>query len=119
MLNETYLDKLATRILEQYSSEFLNIVVVLPNKRARVFLIAAFQKQIKNNIFAPQITNIEDFVQDIADIRSIDPIEQLFEFYDVYLQLTAPEKQQNFDVFANWAKTCAWFLCWNAILYYL
>jgi hypothetical protein len=28
------------------------------------------------------------FIQDIAGIRTVDPIELLFEFYDVYLSVT-------------------------------
>jgi hypothetical protein len=38
-------------------------------------------------IFFPEIISIEDFIQDIAGIRTVDPIE-LFEFYDVYLSVT-------------------------------
>jgi hypothetical protein len=44
-------------------------------------------------IFFPEIISIEDFIQDIAGIRTVDPIELLFEFYDVYLSVT--EKQTN------------------------
>jgi hypothetical protein len=34
----------------------------------------------------------------------VDPIELLFEFYDVYL-VTEKTNQQSFELFANWAKT--------------
>jgi hypothetical protein len=33
----------------------------------------------------------------------VDPIELLFEFYDVYLSVKT--NQQSFELFANWAKT--------------
>lgn len=65
----------------------------------------ALKKQLTFTVFAPQIISIEDFIQDVAGIRSIDAIELLFEFYSVYLQLTPEEKQQPFENFANWAKT--------------
>jgi hypothetical protein len=35
----------------------------------------------------------------------VDPIELLFEFYDVYLSVTEKTNQQSFELFANWAKT--------------
>jgi hypothetical protein len=54
-------------------------------------------------IFFPEIS--EDFIQDIAGIRTVDPIELLFEFYDVYLSVTEKANQQSFELFANWAKT--------------
>jgi hypothetical protein len=65
--------------------------VVLPNKRAKIFLIEALKSD--GNILSPEIISIEDFIQDIAGIRTVDPIELLFEFYDVYLSVT--EKQTN------------------------
>jgi hypothetical protein len=34
----------------------------------------------------------------------VDPIELLFEFYDVYLSVTEKTNQQSFELFANWAK---------------
>jgi hypothetical protein len=36
---------------------------------------------------SPEIISIEDFIQDTA-IRTVDPIELLFEFYEVYLSVT-------------------------------
>jgi hypothetical protein len=35
----------------------------------------------------------------------VDTIEQLFEFYEVYLSITPTGQQQSFELFANWAKT--------------
>jgi hypothetical protein len=45
---------------------------------------------VSSNILAPEIISIEDFIQDIAAIRTLDPIELLFEFYEVYLSVTDP-----------------------------
>ncbi len=100
-----FLDKIAAYLLENLSKELSNTVIVLPNKRAKVFLIEALKKQIKTNILAPEIISIEDFVQNIAKVRSIDSIELLFEFYHVYLSITDKANQQSFELFANWAKT--------------
>jgi len=80
-------------------------IVVLPNKRARIFLIEALKGQVSQTIFAPEIISIEELIQDISGIRSIDPIELLFEFYNVYLSVTEKSNQQSFELFANWAKT--------------
>ncbi|MEY2868073.1 MAG: hypothetical protein RIR01_491, partial [Bacteroidota bacterium] len=105
MTNNTFLDKIAQVLTENNSAKLFNTVVVLPNKRAKIFLIEALKKQVQKNILAPEIISIEDFIQDIAGIRSIDPIELLFEFYEVYLSVTEKNNQQSFESFANWAKT--------------
>lgn len=100
-----FLDKIATHLLENHKDQLSHTVIVLPNKRAKVFLIEALKKQVKTNILAPEIISIEDFVQNIAQIRTIDPIELLFEFYQVYISITDKAHQQSFELFANWAKT--------------
>jgi hypothetical protein len=105
MINTSFLDKIASVILENYANTLSNTIVVLPNKRAKIFLIEALKKQVSTNILSPEIINIEDFIQDISGIRNIDPIELLFEFYEVYLSITEKANQQSFELFANWAKT--------------
>lgn len=105
MAETTFLDKIASIIVDRSTNTLSDLVVVLPNKRAKVFLIEALRNKTENTIFAPKIISIEDFIQDIAGIRSIDSIELVFEFYEVYLSITSKEKQQPFELFANWAKT--------------
>lgn len=105
MPNETFLDKLAIQLTTDYGNSLAGITVILPNKRAKIFLLEALKRQINGTIFAPEIISIEDFIQDVAGIRSIDTIELLFEFYNIYISLTPKDKQQPFENFANWAKT--------------
>ena len=105
MINTTFLDKIATVLIQNYGDTLSDTIVVLPNKRAKIFLIEALKNQVDRNILSPEIISIEDFVQKISAIRTIDPIELLFEFYEVYLSITENSQQQSFELFANWAKT--------------
>ncbi|MFA9192557.1 PD-(D/E)XK nuclease family protein [Flavobacterium sp. FZUC8N2.13] len=105
MINSSFIDKIAQVLIENYSGKLVDTIVVLPNKRAKVFLIEALREQVPNTILAPDIISIEDFVQDIAGVRTVDPIELLFEFHEVYLSITDKVNQQSFELFANWAKT--------------
>lgn len=100
-----FLDNIAKVIIEGYSGKLAETTIVLPNKRAKIFLVEALKKQIQNTVISPKIISIEDFIQDIASVRSIDSIELLFEFYEVYLSITEKKQQQSFELFANWAKT--------------
>jgi len=105
MADTTFLNQIAQVIIRDYSAKLTDTIVVLPNKRAKVFLIEALKNQADTNILSPQIISIEDFIQDISGIRSVDPIELLFEFYEVYLSITEQPARQAFELFANWAKT--------------
>ena len=105
MTKTSFLDSIASVLINDYSDKLSDTIVVLPNKRAKVFLVEALKNQVSTNIFSPEIISIEEFVQEIAGIRSVDPIELLFEFYEVYLSITDKANQQTFELFANWAKT--------------
>jgi hypothetical protein len=104
MNKNSFLNKLSKIIVADYSDNFSDLIVILPNRRAKVFLIDELKKETAQTIFSPEIISIEDFVQDIAGIRSIDSVELLFEFYNVYLNVTEKD-QESFETFANWAKT--------------
>ena len=104
MNSTTFLDKLSAIILSQSDIELSNCLIVLPNKRAKVFLLESLKNQLETTSFAPTIISIEDFIQEISGLRTIDPIELLFEFYEVYLSVTEKAKQQSFEEFATWAK---------------
>ncbi len=100
-----FLDKIAKVIIEDYLGKLAETTIVLPNKRAKIFLVEALKKQIQNTVISPKIISIEEFIQHIASVRSIDSIELLFEFYEVYLSITEKKQQQSFELFANWGKT--------------
>ncbi len=104
MINGTFLDKLVSYLIED-NANLDKITIVLPNKRAKVFLLEALKNKFDNYFFAPQIISIEEFVQELSGIRNIDSVELLFEFYEVYLSITPSEKQVSFEKFANWAVT--------------
>ena len=94
MINTSFLGKIATVIIQEYSTKIVQTTIVLPNKRAKVFLIEALKNETEHTMLSPEIISIEDFVQDVASVRSIDAIELLFEFYKVYLSVTEKQNQQ-------------------------
>lgn len=101
----TFLDKVCQTVVSDFNNKLSDVKIVLPNKRAKVFLIESLKNHLESTSFAPTIINVEDFIQEISGLRTIDPIELLFEFYEVYLSVTEKTKQQTFEEFATWAKT--------------
>ena len=85
MKEDSFLDKLAGQIIRDFGYNLNDVIIVLPNKRAKVFLLESLKKNISSTVFAPQIISIEDLIQEISVIRAIDPIEVLFEGLDLNL----------------------------------
>lgn len=103
MSQQHFLYRLSEEIKKNFPSSMHNLVVVLPNKRAKVFLLEQLKQFYDHSVFAPNIISVEELVQDIAQLRGIDSIELLFEFYHVYKKLVG-EKAEDFDYFVNWAR---------------
>lgn len=104
MKTPTFLSKLAEQIIANHEFNFADITIVLPNKRARLFLLEAFKEASTTTFFAPNIISIEDLIAEIANLYSLNNVEQLFEFYEVYKKVTPLQVQQDFEQFSNWAK---------------
>lgn len=104
-MDTSFLSKLANELLTNNSTSLFNTSIVLPNKRAKLFLIEELKKHSTETFLAPQIISIESLIEDIAKLRALDNIELLFEFYIVYLEMTDISKQQDFEKFSSWAVT--------------
>jgi len=101
---KTFLNKIATELLSQFENSLTDITIVLPNKRSKIFLIKEIEKISTQTVFAPDICSIQELTERISGIRSLDAVEQLFEFYKIYTKITEKSERQPFEQFTSWAK---------------
>jgi ATP-dependent helicase/nuclease subunit B len=89
--------------LEIHSKDVSKLSLILPNKRAGVFLKMEWSKLNKTTGFLPQIIAIETFIEELSQLRLLSNTELIFEFYEVYLELTPLNERDSFDSFSKWA----------------
>lgn len=99
----TFLDDIANELLKSGKNDFSQTCIVLPNRRAGVFLRDAISRQSNKALWAPKVLSIEDFVFSLSPLVKADPTTLLFHFYEVYKQ--AVPDAQSIEMFANWAPT--------------
>ena len=95
-------------IQEIFADKTTNIsdcILILPNKRSRIFVKKEINRASKKTIFAPKIYEIEEFMSLISGIEKISETELLFEFYNIYSNNTIKDSRETFDEFVSWAKT--------------
>ena len=90
--------------LKKRNVNFSQLTFVLPSKRAGVFLKHELSSVIDKTIFSPDIISIEEFVEDLSELKSISNTELLFELYSVYIKSTKKELVEPFDSFSKWAQ---------------
>ncbi|MBT8296593.1 MAG: PD-(D/E)XK nuclease family protein, partial [Gramella sp.] len=81
------------------------ITFILPSKRAGSYLIKELAAISDNTFFTPTIYSVEEFTEVISGLEPIDNTISLFEFYDVYKNLTPPEDTEDFETFITWAQS--------------
>lgn len=80
------------------------LTFVLPSKRAGLFLKHQISKVSDKTIFAPNILSIEEFVEELSQLKSIANTDLLFEFYSTYQKLTEKSQQDSFESFSKWGQ---------------
>ncbi len=80
------------------------LTFVVPSKRAGVFLKQELSIVVNKTIFSPIIISIEEFVEELAQLKTVSNTELLFEFYNTYVTLTPKDERDTFETFSKWAQ---------------
>jgi hypothetical protein len=94
--------------LDDIKSTGLNIseiTFILPSKRAGGFLLNELKKNTNSTQFAPRICSIEEFIEDLSNIKIIDNTELLFKSYEAYLNTDTIPDKEDFETYSTWAIT--------------
>ncbi|PQV49491.1 PD-(D/E)XK nuclease superfamily protein [Jejuia pallidilutea] len=83
---------------------FSELTFILPSKRAGLFLKHQIAKVSNKTLFAPEILSIEEFVEELSELKSVTNTDLLFEFYTTYQKLTETAKQDTFESFSKWGQ---------------
>jgi len=90
--------------LKNKSVDVSQLTFILPSKRSGIYLKRELSNIYSQTFFSPQILTIEEFVEELSQLRQLSNIELLFEFYTVYLNNTSKENLDPFDRFSKWAQ---------------
>lgn len=98
----TFLQQTLADIAEQHS-DISEITFILPSKRAGGFLMNELKKKSTSTQFAPRICSIEEFIEDLSNLKIIDSTELLFKSYEAYLKTDSIPDKEDFETYSSWA----------------
>ncbi len=96
-----FLKKTAQHLLKYDTEKLINSCVVLPNRRAAVFLKKYISSDIEKAIFLPRITSIQDFVIELSGKSILDEYSALVALYKSYTTVKTNDTE-SFDDFLKW-----------------
>jgi hypothetical protein len=90
--------------LQKKGQPLQDLFFILPSKRARTFLKHELASVLKFPIFSPTILSIEELVEDLSGLKTLDNSELLFRLYSTYSNHTDNSELEPFDSFIKWAQ---------------
>ncbi len=96
----SFLEKLAVKLTTEHPDNLHEICVVLPNRRARVFLKDALQRNIHEPVWMPKVFGMEDFIATLSGKTILSTFSLLFELFQVRKQID--KSQRTIDEFLQW-----------------
>lgn len=97
-----FLKQAARYIYESYGTRLPEIAVILPNRRAGLFLRKHLAGMLSKTSWSPAVMSVEEFLATISGLREADQITCLFALFRIHREVEK-EKAQPFDEFLHWA----------------
>ncbi|MBL4707379.1 MAG: PD-(D/E)XK nuclease family protein [Flavobacteriales bacterium] len=101
---QSFLNQIARFALEKHSNNLGDLTIVLPNRRAIVFLRDEFRKEMNSGGWLPRFFSLEDFILELGDYQQLDPTDLMFELYQVHKEIEG-ETAEPFQEFLGWGTT--------------
>lgn len=102
---KSFLAQVALEIYTKHKEQLPSLTIILPSKRAVTFLKNELLNIVEKTTIAPNIISIEEFVQQLANLKLASNIQLSFEFYEVYKKITPESQQEDFYSFTSWSQT--------------
>jgi len=96
------LESLALYLIRTSGTNLGDIRIILPNRRAGLFLQRHLARHHKHVQWSPRIYAINDFINEISLLNICDPVEVLFTLHDIYQECA--ENPDPFDEFYYWGE---------------
>jgi ATP-dependent helicase/nuclease subunit B len=100
---ESFLEKTVQYLCNKYGDDISDLCIVLPNRRAGLFLKTHFSQHLKKTFWSPEIMATEDFVALLSELQPADPTTLLFELYETVKKCN-PANSETFDEFSKWGQ---------------
>jgi ATP-dependent helicase/nuclease subunit B len=100
---QRFLEKTSRYICTQHQHNLADICVVLPNRRAGLFLKKIIPGIVEKTTWAPDIFSIEDFIIHLSGFSLADQIDLLFTLHQIHQDIEK-EDTHSFEDFLSWGQ---------------
>lgn len=96
-----FLEEIAGELLQKFPDGFDRVTVVLPSRRAALFLKKHLASRIRRPFFPPQMVTMTDLFTEFVSMRLAEPPELIFLLYEAYAEIEQTDAD-TFDRYLRW-----------------
>lgn len=100
---QSFLEKTVRHLHFKYGDDISELCIVLPNRRAGLFLKTHFASVLNKTFWAPEVYATEDFVALLSELEMADATTLLFELYET-VKNVSNHQTESFDDFSKWGQ---------------
>lgn len=103
----SFLEQIILELKDEFGDGISALCLIVPSRRAVLFLKHALAKVYQSTIWAPQIISIQDFVREVSGDQYPDILPLVFDLYQVYMDRmreAKPDFFESFETFYSWGE---------------
>ncbi|MEM7373377.1 MAG: PD-(D/E)XK nuclease family protein [Bacteroidota bacterium] len=103
----SFLEQIILELKEEFGDGISELCLIVPSRRAVLFLKHALAKVYQSTIWAPRIISIQDFVRELSGEQFPDILPLVFDLYQVYMdrmRAAKPDFFESFEAFYSWGE---------------
>lgn len=100
---DTFLSEKSAEIFSTHSDHLDEISVIIPNKRASVYIQSHLADLAKKPFFSPEIITINEWISQQTEHKILNQHELVFLLFEIHQKIQ--EKAEDFNEFLKWGKT--------------
>ena len=96
-----FTDQIAQYIYEK-NIDLNNLCIIIPSKRAQLYISSSLFEKYQKPIFAPQMQTIDEWIKEQCTFSVIDKTSLIFQLYKVHIEIEKDKEKLSFDEFQKW-----------------
>ena len=93
----SFLQLLAKDIIRKYGTDFADLTIIFPNKRAGLFLAEELSRQIDRPVWMPEILTLTEYIEKHSGLKKAETLSLIIKLYKSYTAVSgSSEKFEDF-----------------------
>ena len=98
----SFLQLLAKDIIRKYGTDFADLTIIFPNKRAGLFLAEELSRQIDRPVWMPEILTLTEYIEKHSGLKKAETLSLIIKLYKSYTAVSgSSEKFEDFYFWGN------------------